>query len=323
MDSATHDTLAAAVAATHRKCDEIVGDPLLDPVQSELLLAFFARARARKASLMADPAALPLLVGLAESGKANVDLAAGCTLFYMALRLFDDVSDHDLAAPWDPQRAPIADNAALALHMVAVDTIAAAVPAPRAEAARRCLRHHSLRAVAAQHRDLSGTIAGDEAGVRTHNADKSSVFALSSELAAIAAGCDSERVAAHRRIGEATAEIRQLANDLHDLFGKGHSRDLEREVVSYPLAVFAARASAAERAEMARMRAELPGSLEAIRRLLIAGPAVRASAAAMEAARQQVHAEILALFPAGSALDLHRVFVDAVAAELYRRPRAA
>ena len=41
------------------------------------------------------------------------------------------------------------------------------------------------------------------------------------------------------------------------------------------------------------------------------------------AARQQVHREILALFPAGSALDLHRVFVDAVAAELYRRPRAA
>ena len=318
-----HETLAAAVTSAHRKCDEIVSDPLLDPVQSELLLAFFARARARKASLMADPAALPLLVGLAECGKPNVDLAAGCTLYYMALRLFDDVSDHDLVTPWDPNRAPIADNAALALHMVAVDTIAAAVPASRAEAARRCLRHHSLRAVAAQHRDLSGTIARDELGVRTHNADKSSVFALATELAAIAAGCEPERVAAHRRIGEATADIRQLANDLHDLFGKGHSRDLERDVVSYPLAVFAARASAAEQAEMARLREGLPASLDAIRRLLLAGPAVRACAAAMEAARQQVHAEILALFPAGSALDLHRVFVDAVAAELYRRPRAA
>jgi hypothetical protein len=29
-----HDTLATAVTAAHRKCDEIVGDPLLDPVRS-------------------------------------------------------------------------------------------------------------------------------------------------------------------------------------------------------------------------------------------------------------------------------------------------
>ncbi|WP_434420562.1 polyprenyl synthetase family protein [Nannocystis pusilla] len=318
-----HETLAIAVTAAHRKCDDVVRDPLLDSKQSELLLAFFARARARKASLMADPAALPLLVGMSECGRGNVDLAAGCTLYYMALRLFDDVSDRDLAAPWDPQRAPVADNAALALHMVAVDTIAAAVPAGRAEAARLSLRRHSLRAVAAQHRDLSGTIAGDEAGVRAHNADKSSVFALSAELAAIAAGCEPERVAAYCRIGEATAEIRQIANDLHDLFGKPHSRDLEREVVSFPLACFAARASAAERAELQRLRAELPGSLEAIRALLLAGPAVRASAAAMEAARRSIHAEIAALFPAGALLGLHGEFVDAVADELYRRPRAA
>lgn len=314
------DSLATAVAAAHRRCDELVADPALDPVQSELLTAFFARARARKASVMADPAALPLLVGMAERGVANVDLAAGCTLYYMSLRLFDDVADGDLSAPWDPNRATVADNAALALHMIAPAAILAATPNAHTSAARRAILHHSLRAVAAQHRDLSGTIAGDEAGVRRHNADKSSVFALSAEVAAIAAGCDPDRVAAYCRIGEATAEIRQIANDLHDLFGKRHSRDLERGVTSYPLACFAARATAAERAELGRLRAAGPDSLDAIRRLLLTGPAVRACAATMEAARQRVHAEVLALHPGGSPLDLQREFVDAVAAELYRRP---
>ncbi|WAS94599.1 polyprenyl synthetase family protein [Nannocystis punicea] len=318
-----HETLAIAVAAAHRKCDEVVRDPLLDPDQSELLVAFIAGARAGEAGPMADLAALPLLVGLCECGEANVDLAAGCTLYHLALRLFDDVSDPDLVAPWGPERAPVADNAALALTMVAVDTLAAAVPAGRAEAARLSLRRHTLRAVGARHRDLGGTVAGDEAGVRAHNADKSSVFALSTELAAIAAGCEPERVAAYCRIGEATAEIRQIAEDLRDLFGEPRSRDLEREAPSFPLACFAARASAAERAELQRLRAELPGSLDAIRKLLLAGPAVRASAAAMEAARRAVHAEVAALFPAGSGLDLHAEFVDAVAAELHRRPRAA
>jgi hypothetical protein len=318
-----HETLAIAVTAAHRKCDEAVRDPLLDPAQSELLLAFVAGVRAGKAGLMAEPAALPLLVGLCECGKANVDLAAGCTLYHLAHRLFDDVSGHDLAAPWDPQRAPAAGNAALALHMVAVDILAAAVPAGRAEAARLSLRRHSLRAVAARHRELHGKVAGDEAGVRAHHADKSSVFALSTELAAIAAGCEPERVAAYCRIGEATAEICRIADDLHDLFGEPRSRDLERDAPSFPLTCFAARAGAAERAELQRLRAELPGSLDAIRGLLLAGPAVRASAAAMEAARRVIHAEVAALFPAGSALDLHAEFVDAVAAELRRRPRAA
>ncbi|WP_096327820.1 hypothetical protein [Nannocystis exedens] len=318
-----HETLASAVAAVHRKCDEVVRDPLLDPAQSELLLAFFARARAGEVSLMADPAALPLLVGLCECGKANVDLAAGCTLYHRALRLFDDGSEHDLAAPGGPRRARVADNAALALTMVALDTLAAAVPAGRAEAARLSLRRHSLRAVAARHRELGGTITGGEASVRAHNADKSSGFALSAELAAVAAGCEPERVAAYCRIGEATAEIRQIDDDLHDLFVGPRRCDRERDAPSFPLACFAARARAAEQAELQRLRAELPGSLDAIRELLLAGPAARACAAAMEAARRAVHAEVAALFPAGSALDLHAEFVDAVVAELYRRLRLA
>ncbi|MDC0718076.1 hypothetical protein [Nannocystis bainbridge] len=316
-----HETLAIAVTAAHHECDDVVRDPLLDSAQSELLLAFFARMRAKKSSLMADPAALPLLVGLSECGKANVDLAAGCTLYDMALQLFDDGSGP--AAASDRRRAALVDNAGLALHMVAVDMIAGAVPAGRAEAARRSLQRHSLRAVAARHRDLGGTIAHDEAGARQHHADRASVSALSAELAAIAAGCEPERVAAYCRIGEATAEVGRIAEDLHDLLAAPRSRDLERGTLSFPLVCFTARASVAERAELTRLRAELPASLGAIRKLLLAGPAVRASVGAMEAARRTVHAEIAALFPVGSALDLLGEFVDAVAAERYRRPRAA
>jgi hypothetical protein len=307
------DQLASVMSAVHSRCDEFVREPLLDAAQSELLLAFLARAR--EAGAPADLSALPLLVGMAECGRANVDLAAGCSLHAMALQLFDAVARRDLDATWDGTRAPIAGNAALALHMLAVDAIAAAVPASRAGAARLSLRRHSLRTVAARHRDASGTIADDEAGVRSHEADSSSTLALSAELAAIAAGCEPERVAAHCRIGEATAEIQHIAADLHELFATGHGRD----VLRYPSACFAARASAAERAEMTRLRAEPQVDHEAIRRLLLAGPAVRACKATLEAARRRVHAEILALFPAGSPLDLHREFVDSVAAGPYRR----
>ncbi|MCY1059504.1 hypothetical protein [Nannocystis sp. SCPEA4] len=311
------DQLASAISAVHRRCDEFVRDPLLDAAQSELLLAFLARAR--EAGGPENPSALPLLVGMAECGRANVDLVAGCSLHAMALRRFDAVARRDLDAPWDDTRAPIAGNTALALHMLAVDAIAAAVPASRTEAARLSLRRHSLRAVAARHRDASGTIAEDEAGVRSHEADRSSAFALSAELAAIAAGCEPERVAAHCRIGEATAQIQQIAADLRELFSTGRDPD----VLRYPSACFAARASAAERAEMARLRAEPQVDRDAIRRLLLAGPAVRACTATLEAARRQVHAEILALFPAGSPLDLHREFVDSVAAGPYRRSHSS
>lgn len=317
------DALIEFLAGVRRRCDQLVADPALDRGQGALLAGFLARVRAKKIGVLADPVALVYQIARAEGAAIDTraeDLAAGCSLYYLALRLFDDVADGELAPPYAEAGPHVASHGALTLYTLALDAIHEAAPAAAAPAIRRALRRHSLRASAAQHRDLVGAIQPDEAGVLAHNGDKSSVFALIPELAALASGCDDARADAYRRVGEATCTMRQIANDLRDIFGKRESGDLARGVTTLPLACFAARASEDQRAELARLRAALPGSLEPIRRLLLASPAIQACAAAMEAARARVHRELLALAGPATPLDLHRAFVDAMAAELYRAP---
>lgn len=317
------DTLKLDLAAARACADLIVADPLLDDGQRELLRAFLARARAARIGVVADPVALLYLIAAAEGvddRRALDGLAAGCTFYYLALRLFDDVEDDELGPPWAAVGPAIATHAALTLYTLAVDAILDATPPAARDAARRVLRDRSLIAAAAQHRDLAGAAPGDAAAVLAQGAAKSSVFALIAELAAIACGCPAERVAAYRRIGEATCTMRQVANDIRDIYGKRASGDLACGRVTVPIAAFHARADAAQRAELARLTLELPGSLEPIRRLLLAAGAIQAAAAAMEAARRQIHADVLAARGPGGPLDLYRAFVDAMAGELYRPP---
>ena len=309
------------LGAVHERCIAIVTDPGLDAAQRELLRAYLVGARAAKIGAVADPAAVLCLIARAEHVEDRAELrllAAGCTLYYLALRLFDDIADDELDPPWDRVPTAILSHAALTLFTLAFDAIYAGAPTVAHESVRRALREHSLRASAAQHRDLTSAVPAGETAVLAHNADKSSVFALIVELGAIYCGCAPARVDGYRRVGDAISTMRQATNDIRGIFSGSCSGDLARRRNTLPIACFRARATAEQLDELAGLHARLPETLQAIRALLRRSPAIQACLAVIERARQQVHRELLTLVGPGSPLDLYRAFVDATAADFYR-----
>lgn len=312
-----------------------IADLRLDPEQRALLGEFFARQLGRRAGLFADPAAIALVICAAEGdGREGADettlrLAAGASLYYLALRIFDDAHDDELSGLAADLGPAVTGNAALALYTIAVELLMSAVddaPAAARVGLRRALLDHSLQAAGAQHRDLTARAPEGLGALLVQARQKSAVFALICECAAWASGAAPARVAGYRAIGEASATMRQLANDIRDVFGKGlRSDDLERRRWTLPVAALLEVGDDDTRGRFHALVDRLPdvGALAAIRLLMVERGAIHRLAGLMEGERRRIHAIAGELGAAAGPLAVYLEFVDAMAAELYRRPARA
>lgn len=323
------DELSAFLDAVHDACAARVCQPALDAEMVAVLSAALAAHRARAVGLAARPAALLLLVARAEGhvvDDALREAAVGFTLEYLALTLIDDAADDELTGLAATLGPAVTVNAGLALYTLALDALHAAghhASAERRAALRACMSEHSLRAATGQHRDLRrhqpATL--DEAAAQI--AAKTALIAEIAEFAALLAGAAPARA---RAIGGATRHsclMRQIVNDVRDLFGKRESGDLRDDRATLPILCFRSAADADAMRRYTTLRAELPASLPALRELLVGAGALTATARIMERARRSLHAEADALGLRGGPFDLYLDFADAMADQVYRRPAAA
>ncbi|MEZ4447975.1 MAG: hypothetical protein R3B09_00765 [Nannocystaceae bacterium] len=323
------DRLRVRLQQVHAEIALEIADPRLDPQQRALIGEFFARQLGRRAGLFADPAAIALVIAAAEGQdgvESSLRLAAGAGLYYLALRIFDDVHDEELVGLAAELGPAVTSNAALALYTIACDLLLSAVdeaPAAARRGLRRALLDHSLIAAGAQHRDLIARAPEDLGALLLQARQKSAVFALICECAAHSAGADAARVAGYRAIGEASATMRQLANDIRDIFGKGlQSDDLENRRWTLPVAALleVGDVDTCGRFHALVDRLPDPGALATIRRLMVECGAIHRLAALMEGERRRIHAIAGEMDRDDGPFAVYLEFVDAMAAELYRRP---
>lgn len=307
-------------------------DPRVDPELQPTLLAYWDTVRRSDDRRQRDQAALStiaamfLLVALSEGVSAPDDAlleaAAGCELYVLGVSIFDAIQDDELEPPLTQLGAARASNAALIVFVLACDRILqlgdALEPTPRARL-RTLLTSRSLLSGAGQHRDLSCVLPDSIEQAATQAQDKTAAIPMTAELAALAAGCDAERVALYGRLGRESALVRQCGNDLRDLFGKRRSDDLESGKWSLPLVAFWHRARPEQRAEFTALRDALPGSAEALRRVLFTSGAIFEVARLMERARLNIHEALRALGREDAPVALLGALADSTTARLYSR----
>ena len=330
--TATHDLrdeLSAFLGEVHAACAARLRQPALDAEVVAVLAAALSAHRERAVGLVAHPAALLLLVARAEGralDEALREAAVGFTLEFLALCMFDDVADDELVGVAAALGPAATNNAALALYTLALDALSAAghgaAPGLRA-ALRACMCEHLLRAVTGQHRDIRRR---DPAGVDEAAAQviaKTSLIAEIAEFTALLCGAPPERARALAAATRHSCLMRQIVNDMRDIYGKPDSGDLRDGRATVPIVCFRAVADAADQARLTALTAELPATLPEIRALLVRSGAIAAVAGLMERARLALHAEARALGLCGGPFDLYLEFADAMAEQVYRRPRAA
>lgn len=329
--SAPHlrDELSAFLGAVHDACAARLQQPALDAELVALLDSALAAHRGRAVGLAAHPAALLLLVARAEGRAIDAALheaAVGFTLEYLALCLIDDAADDELTGLAASLGPAVTVNAGLALYTLALDALHAAshhAPAERRAALRNCMCQHSLRAATGQHRDLRRREPASLAEAAEQVAAKTTLIAEIAEFTALLCGAPAPRARAIAAATRHSCLMRQIVNDVRDIFGKPDSGDLRDDRATLPLLCFRSTADAAATHRLASLRAELPASLPQIRALLVDSGAITATATIMERARQALHADADALGLRGGPFDLYLEFADAMADQVYRRPPVA
>lgn len=313
-----------------RRASRLVEDARIDEDLRRHLRDYLDVVRTSRALRKAHPAgdweSLYLLIGMTEGaaqGGHVLDAAAAFELYGLSITLFDAVQDAELYPPFTGEAgANVAINAALVLFLLACDGVAwLDLPRPTAARVRASFMEHSLVAGSAQHQDVLGRRPDSVADAVRRAQGKTSLHAMICEVAAILAGAPADRVAAYRRIGEQTARLRQMANDIRGIFGANESVDLELGKWTLPFAVFASSAAADEVAQLdALVRAK---DLTGVRALLLSSGAIQRTATMMDRTVREIGDEADALGLRGGPMDLFLEFVDAFAASLYRKvPRA-
>lgn len=328
--SATEEsTIQLLLEEVARRSDDRISHRAIDPELSGFLLGYadFVRVskERRRVSVASDGIGFFFLVALAEGlpiDAALLDAASSFELYGLSLTLFDAVQDSELEPPFSDPGPEVVTNAALVLFLLAshgIATIGADASAEIRSRIRESYLGHSLIAGSAQHGDLSRRKPNGVAAAVAQARGKTSLHAMLAEVAAHLAANTEARVAAYRRIGEETALIRQLANDLKDIFVMRESSDMRLRRCTLPLALFDDEASPAQREELARLTLLTPESSDAIRSLLIESGAVQRAAEMMEQSRREIHRLADSLGLRGGPLDLFLQFIDSLAAQLYRR----
>jgi len=297
--------LIGTVRNVHDRLRRIVDDRGFHDHQRELLKATVEQALARSTGGVAgDPLGTMLLLARAHGPlepEATQRVGAFCMLYVMALDLFDDVQDEDLAGkPHEDAGPAIAINSAIALSFLANRELHGALEHLPTEARRRSLLDIADRtgvaAVTGQHRDLIGTRGAStpEEVLAMQQAKTSSVVMLA-ELGGLLGAVDEGTRARYHRVGEELAKLVQVRDDLRDVYGKSLSPDLMTGKVTYPLACFLQDADDDDRAQLAELVDSLPESMGQVRRRLYDSGAVRRTAATLESCRRAIHEELAAV----------------------------
>lgn len=322
--------LSAFLKAVERRVDETLDDPEFDPSQRELLKATVAVHRPKfQKNPLCDPLALFYLIGRAREASFDEqgrELATFCQLYLLSLDVFDDVQDEDLEGkPHGALGPAIAINVGIALMFLSLRALsrgmALETDPERQLSYLRLFNEVSVLAVSGQHRDLMGdSVVRTPADVLAMQQAKTSSLALVCECAAIFARCDQAERARYRRIGENLARFVQVVDDVRDVYGKKQSPDLSTGKMTYPLACFFEVAGETERARFETLRAELPGSLGAVRSLFYEAGVIRRVAASLETFRRNIARELVAT---GNFSASHRTLafvIDGLASAVYRPP---
>lgn len=329
MNATVHSSLSSYVGAVDAFIVRTIESAGFEPDQRALVRAGLAakgvgapQAPPRKPlwSHSLAPLYLTIRAHGAAVGADAEPLGAGLMLFYYAVDLFDSVQDDELTGPFAEAGAALAINAAITLLVLALDTLHAFArtrpPALQARAAAM-LREHALRSSRGQHRDLvSRGQPVTAAAVRATSIEKSALCALRMELAGLYAGVDDPR---YRVIGDAIAELRQLVNDVADLFDGDRSEDLRQGTMSMPLAMFVEQAGEEARAALAKARQQQLDEGEIQRRLFGSG-VLRHVAAQTEAVRRRMHEAFAGLPCQGPYLALMLAAFDELPSIYYRPP---
>lgn len=285
----------------HARVRRAIDHPDFRDDQRALLRATVERALTTGSGRLGDPSSLMFLLASAHGRpdpRAAAHVGAYCLLYILALDLFDDVQDDDLAGKPHADAGPaIAINSAIALTFLAQRELHAALPFLPSPSHRRALLDTAnltgLAAVAGQHRDLlGGAGASTPAEVLAMQRGKTSSVILLAECGALLAGADDTVRAHHRHIGEQLAQLVQIRDDLRDIFAKELSPDLKTGKLTYPIACYLDGASDGERRELHQELDGLPESLSRIRKLLYDRGAVAQAARALEASRRAIHERV-------------------------------
>lgn len=332
-----HSSLSSYVRAVDGFIVRTIESAGLEPEQGALLLAGLAAkgvgAEAAQALAstprrprkpLSSHSLAPLYLAIrAHGADVRTDaepLGAGLMLFYYAVDLFDSVQDDELCGPFGDAGTELAINCAITLLVLAQDALHGFVrglpPEHRARAAAM-IREHALRSSRGQHRDLVSRGREITASVaRETSIEKSALCALRMELAGLYVGAVDPR---YRVIGDAIAELRQLVNDVADLFDGDRSEDLRQGTMSMPLALFVEQGGDAARAALAQAREQRLDEGEIQRRVHATGVLVRV-AAQTEAVRVRLHEAFAGLPCGGPHLALLLASFDALPS-FYYRPR--
>ncbi len=328
-----HD-LESLVTGCDARVRRALDDPRISTALRPTLLAYWNTVRGsdqqrqREHAGLSTIAAIFLLVALSEGvtsfDETLLEAAAGCELYVLSVSMFDAIQDDELEPPLSQLGAARVSNAALIVFVLACDRIMQlgdrVDPDARARL-RELVLDRSLLSGRGQDRDLARALPDSVEAAATQAQDKTAAIPMTAELAAMAVGCDADRIALYRRLGRQSALVRQAGNDLRDLFGKRSSDDLESGTWSLPLVAFWRGASAAQRREFTALREALPGSVAALRQLLFTSGAVSTTARVMERARLDIHATLGALEREDAPVALLGALADTATARLYSRTK--
>ncbi len=299
--------------------DQAILGGSFDETQRALLLASAAQYRPRtRKNPLADPLAVFYLIARAhrdELDQQAVELGSFCQFYLLALDLLDDVQDSDLSGkPHADVGAGMAINDALTLLFLGLSALERCMRLEKSPQRRmlylKIVNRVALTTGRGQHLDLMGDKgAKTPEQVLAMQREKTASVTLICECAALYSGVNDEERERYRLLGENLALLVQVLDDVRDVYGKRRSPDLETGKVTYPLACFLEAASPEQRAELSRLKQELPDSLPQIRELLYATGTLRQVAGSMDRFRRAVHHELAEL---GEEAATHRLLLFVV-----------
>jgi geranylgeranyl pyrophosphate synthase len=283
------------------------------------------RPRSRKNPL-GDPLAVFYLIARAhrdELDEQAVELATFCQFYLLALDLLDDVQDDDLSGkPHGSVGTAMAVNDALTLLFLGLSSLERCMRLEKSPQRRmqylKIVNRVALTTGRGQHLDLLGAQgASTPREVLAMQREKTASLTLICECAALYSGLTDEERERYRSLGENLSLLVQVLDDVRDVYGKRRSPDLETGKISYPLACFLERASAAERRRFDALKLALPDSLREIRGLFYGTGALREVAKAMDGFRRAIHHEVAAIGQEAASLRVLLSVIDQLVEAVY------
>ncbi len=320
--------LCGFLGRVEQRVDQAILDGRFDPTQRDLLLRSAAHYRPRTHhNPLGDPLAIFYLIARAHRDALDeqaVELGVFCHLYLLALDLLDDVQDDDLSGkPHADVGAAMALNDALTLLFLGLSALERCMrlePSPhRRLSYLKIVNRVALTTGRGQHVDLMGEKgARSPSEVLDMQREKTASLTLICECAALYSHLTEAERGHYRVLGENLSLLVQVLDDVRDVYGKRRSPDLEAGKMTYPLACFLELADAQQRARLAALRSQLPGSLREIRQLFYDTGTLQRVAERMEVFRRAIHAELASF---GEEAGTHRLLlfvVDHLVESVYR-----